>query len=269
MIKTGLPIIIPENSTKFVPFKTVECLNKETKYVQAKFANLNKNIICSREDGSLELINFNNSKIVTESKFHDDIILDFDISSEKGLVLTASRDGYMTAINLDTFQVINKFHPLNPTRNLNTCKIAVIENPYYVEDSLNVNNINSVNVNNLFGNNDTVSIDVNNLFNMSGNEIINNLPPVKFGKKEKEIILAIVSGGQDSKLVTTTNQKEGGFEIVIYHAIKGMELSNFLVHFGPVNALSVCGNLLASGAEDATVRIHKLDYYLFPIEKDK
>ena len=79
----------------------------------------------------------------------------------------------------------------------------------------------------------------------------------------------MASGGQDSKLVTTTNQKEGGFEILIYHAIDGFEVNNFLVHFGPVNTLAVKGNVLASGAEDATVRIHKLESYLFPIDKNK
>ena len=63
--------------------------------------------------------------------------------------------------------------------------------------------------------------------------------------------------------MTTTNQKEGGFDIIMYNAMNGEELASFLDHFGPVNTLAIWGNVLASGAEDATVRIHKIEHYLF------
>jgi len=212
------------------------------------------------------------------------------VNNEKGIILTASRDGYACIINYDTFEVLNKFHPLNPTRNLNTCRLETIENPDFNEQN-EINDSNAgvaecINNINLFVNkqnsdklskqnsaestfsffNDIVSIDLDNLFDFNNNSLTSLS---KSKKKEKFITLAIISGGQDSKLVTTTNAKEGGFEIIIYNAIQGNELANFQAHFGPVNTLSSFNNILASGAEDATVRLHKIDSYLFPIDKNK
>ena len=100
-----------------------------------------------------------------------------------------------------------------------------------------------------------MNADIDDLFGNASSQL-------KYGK-QKEIIIAITSGGQDSRFVTTTNQKEGGFDIILYNAMNGEELASFLDHFGPVNALAVNGNTLASGAEDATVRLHKIDHYLF------
>jgi hypothetical protein len=264
-------ITIPENSKKIVPFKTFECTTKDSKYAQAKFAIMNKSLIVSREDGYLELINFSNGKIITENKFHNDFILDFDVNIDIGLILTASRDGTACVINFDTFQVLNKFHPQNPTRNLNACKIAVIQNPEYVsvgtEENLSLKNkldLNNAKESINKSNNNTpdiLKIDVENFF---GDVTFNNLPKIK-----KDIVTAIVSGGQDSKLVTTTNQKEGGFEIITYDALEGNELCNFLTHFGPVNTLANHKNILASGAEDATVRLYKLENYVFLSDNDK
>ncbi len=237
-------ITIPDT---FPPFKRFDCACPNiTKYVHAKFAIMNKSLVVSREDGFLELINFMNGKIITQSKFHDDIILDFDVNPAKGLILTASRDGTACVINLDTFQVVNKFHPQNPTRNLNTCRLAIIPNPNY---TLNKSDDKSEQV---------FKVSVDGIFDGNGaNTSISNT--------RKEIIVAIVSGGQDSKLVTTTNQKEGGFEIIIYDVLEGTEVANFITHFGPVNTLAVSScNMLASGAEDATVRLYKLENYLFP-----
>jgi WD40 repeat protein len=263
------------DTSKLNPFKTYECKAKDTKYVQAKFANNNKSVLISREDGYLELINLNNGKILTEHKFHEEIILDFDVNYEKSLILTASRDGYACVINFDTFQVLNRFHPENPTRNLNACKLLVIDNPDYEPQTdfrLVVNSIHDVNK--LFENfqktNELMKIDVDNLFNSTSDTLEGEKTnQSQITKNEKEIVLAVISGGQDSKLVTTTNAKEGGFEIIIYHAIKGGELANFQAHFGPVNTLSCSRNLLASGAEDATVRLIKVENYLFPIDKNK
>jgi WD40 repeat protein len=267
-------IVISETCTKVVPFKTFECKNPETKYMQAKFAISNKSILVSREDGFLELINFLNGKIITESKFHNDIILDFDYNNEIGLILTASRDGTACVINFDTFQVINKFHPQNPTRNLNSCKLAVIPNPEYVslnagslkKDSKSEIIINKINnVDSLFESKqpqpEILKFDVDSFFTSQ------EKPAAQ--KIKKEFIVAILSGGQDSKLVTTTNQKEGGFEILCYDALDATEMANFLTHFGPVNTMAVKGNFLASGAEDATVRLYNMDNYLFPIDKNK
>ena len=199
------------------------------------------------------MINFENNLLISSEKFHNDIILDFDVNYDNGLIITSSKDTYLCLINLNTFQLVRKFQPINPTRNLNACKIAIIDNPYYRIPGIN-NGV--ISVDNLFDLNE----DINTLIE---NENFLNVDTSKFGKSKK-IILAIVSGGQDSKFVTTTNQKEGGFDIIMYNAMNGEELASFLDHFGPVNTLAICGNVLASGAEDATVRIHKIEYYLFP-----
>jgi WD40 repeat protein len=249
------------------PYMTIECKAADTKYYQARFIIQNKSIIVSREDGSIELINFSNGKIITENKFHSDLITDIDIDRTDSLLLTASIDGYACLVNIDTFQVIQKFHPLNPTRRINACKFALIKN-----DSNHINaddvNCSKIDVNNMFDVSKTVeskkreivSLDVDNIFNLSIDTVAQSIPK----SKKTEKLIAIITGGQDSKLVTTTNQKEGGFEIIVYDALDGNELTNFESHFGPVNTLAVYENILASGAEDATVRLHKLDQYLYP-----
>ena len=267
-----------EASEKLDLFKYIECKSKETKYVQAKFSSLNKCLLVSREDGFLELINFNNGKIITEFKFHTDVIMDFDIDSKNGIILTSSIDGYACVINFDTFQVVNKFHPLNPTRNLNTCRIINIKNPFYDPESekqktdmFSEKNINNF-VFNLFNPNadkktgEIINLDIDSLFNSAQPSKDTVTPKIKGGitAKDKELCFSIMGGGQDSKLVTTTNQKEGGFDTLIYNSITGDLVANFQDHFGPINTLAVNENakLLASGAEDATIRIYKLENYL-------
>lgn len=286
-----------EAATKLEQFKYLECKTKETKYVQAKFSSLNKCLLVSREDGYLELINFNNGKLITEMKFHTDVIMDFDIDTKNGIILTASIDGYANVINFDTFNVVSKFHPLNPTRNLNASKIINLLNPNYDPESNkkpNVEMFTEKNINsyvfNLFNPNADkkcgINLDIDSLFNSpntssisaaknpssSGNNISNNVAnstkkaPAKItNTKDKEISFSIISGGQDSKLVTTTNQKEGGFDVLIYNSRTGELIVNFQDHFGPINTLACNDNakLLASGAEDATIRIYKLENYLF------
>lgn len=254
------------------PYMTIECKAADTKYYQARFIINNKSIIVSREDGSIELINFSNGKIITENKFHTDIITDFDVDRTDSLLLTASIDGYACVVNIDTFQVIQKFHPLNPTRRINACKFAVIKNitnQKVAENTNNskidVNNFNELNKTSECKKREIVSIDVDNIFNLSIDTVMQ--PSQNNNKNEK--LIAIITGGQDSKLVTTTNQKEGGFEIIIYDALEGNELTNFESHFGPVNTLAVYDNVLASGAEDATVRLHKLEQYLSSKENEK
>lgn len=277
------PIILDlsnkETADKLDLFKYIECKSKETKYVQARFSSLNKCLLVSREDGFLELINFNNGKLITEFKFHTDVIMDFDIDAKNGIILTSSIDGYACIVNFDTFQIVNKFHPLNPTRNLNTCKIMTIKNPFYDPESEKKNsemfsesNINNF-VFNLFNPNpdkksgEIINLDIDSLFN-SGSASKETVSACKskagISNKDKEICFSIISGGQDSKLVTTTNQKEGGFDTLIYNSFTGDLIANFQDHFGPINTLAVNehAKLLASGAEDATIRIYKLENYL-------
>ena len=113
-------------------FKVFECPNLETKYSKAKFADNNNNlIIVSREDGMLEKIDFSTSKIISSSKIHKEAILDFDINFDNDLILTSGKDCNMNLINLSDFKILQTFHPSNPNRNLNACKLIIIENPFF------------------------------------------------------------------------------------------------------------------------------------------
>lgn len=75
----------------------------------------------------------------------------------------------------------------------------------------------------------------------------------------------IIGGGQDSKDVTKTKEKEGGFEILFYDMILGTEIGSITGHFSPINALAVSNNgkIIVSGGEEANVRMHTLppEYY--------
>jgi len=75
------------------------------------------------------------------------------------------------------------------------------------------------------------------------------------------------AGGQESRDVTTTTSREGGFEILLYNMMFGEEYGAIHAHFGPVNTLAFSpnGKLLASGSEDASIKVHKLDddYYQY------
>ena len=232
-------------------FKVFECPNLETKYSKAKFADNNNDlIIVSREDGMLEKIDFSTSKIISSSKIHKEAILDFDINFDNDLILTSGKDCNMNLINLSDFKILQTFHPSNPNRNLNACKLIIIENPFFKLPNLIPFPIT---IENMF---DVYSHDYNEILIDSKKK--NN----KFGQFEN-IILCVVSGGQDSKFVTTTKTDEGGFDIIIYNGRTGEQLASFLDHFGPVNTLAVYEKILASGAEDATVRIHEIEHYLF------
>ena len=68
---------------------------------------------------------------------------------------------------------------------------------------------------------------------------------------------AVISGGQDSRNVTNTNAKEGGFDLEFLNIVTGETVASVKGHFGPVNTLAFSGNgkLLASGGEDSVVRV--------------
>ena len=78
--------------------------------------------------------------------------------------------------------------------------------------------------------------------------------------ESKAIYHAFIAGGQESKDVTTTTQKKGGFETLIYDCKYGVELGSFAGHFGPVNSLAITsdGELLATGSEESSVRVHRI-----------
>ena len=237
----------PETYKKFV------CSEVNTKFVKSCFSNMNKSVLISREDGVLEMYDFYTDALISSFKFHNDEILDFDVNDEYGLIITSSKDGEMSLINSNSFQLINKFKPTNPVRNLNACQIAVIDNPYYSAPGVE----KGISIDTLF---DLNSMDLTKLKYFENEE--DNEQAKKY-KNKKQIVLAIVGGGQDSKFVTTTEKKEGGFEIIIYNTLTGEKLTEFLEHFGPINTLAVHKNILASGAEDASVKVYEIDRYLF------
>jgi WD40 repeat protein len=236
----------PETYKKYV------CSEINTKFVKSCFSNMNKSVLISREDGVLEMYDFYTDALISSFKFHNDEILDFDVNDEYGIIITSSKDGEMSLINSNSFQLINKFKPTNPVRNLNACQIAVIDNPYYSAPGVE----KGISIDTLF---DLNSMDLTKLKYFENEE--DNEKAKKY-KNKKQIVLAIVGGGQDSKFVTTTEKKEGGFEIIIYNTLTGEKLTEFLEHFGPINTLAVHKNILASGAEDASVKVSEIDRYL-------
>ena len=70
-----------------------------------------------------------------------------------------------------------------------------------------------------------------------------------------------IAGGQESRDVTTTTSKKGGFETLIYDCMFSCELGAILGHFGPVNALTISSDaeLLASGSEESSIRVHRIN----------
>ena len=234
-------------------YKKIICQEANTGYNKSCFTNMNKTILISREDGFLEKYDFITDQLISSNKFHNDIILDIDVNEEFGLILTSSKDGEMSLINLNSFQLITKFKPINPIRHLNSCQIAVIDNPYYIVPGMK----QGISIDTLF---DLNTMDITKLKYFENKD--EQEKALKY-KNKKKIILAIVAGGQDSKFVTTTGKNKGGFEIIIYNAFTGEKLAEFLEHFSPVNTLAVNGNILASGAEDSSVKIHDIDHYIF------
>ena len=72
---------------------------------------------------------------------------------------------------------------------------------------------------------------------------------------------AFIAGGQESREVTTTTSKKGGFETLSYDCMFACDLGAITGHFGPVNALSISSDaeLLASGSEESSVRVHRIN----------
>lgn len=111
---------------KILPLKQIESDEKsETKFVMAKFFNYNNDlcIAVSKEDGSLEFINYETTKKIHENKLHNEIIFDFDFDVDEKIFLTVSKDGTACVYDFEKCRTIKKFKPENPVRFLNTCKI--------------------------------------------------------------------------------------------------------------------------------------------------
>ncbi len=82
------------------------------------------------------------------------------------------------------------------------------------------------------------------------------------------VLVSLIAGGQDSKLVTTSKQ-EGGFELIAFDSINTLQKETNLLfslnaHFGPVNSVDFSKSkmLLASGAEDSSAKIFNINNIL-------
>jgi translation initiation factor 3 subunit I len=96
-------------------------------------------------------------------------------------------------------------------------------------------------------------------------------PLFSIGDNFEERYHCALAGGQESRDVTTTHAKKGGFDILFYNAMFGEELGAIQGHFGPINTLAFGpnGKIIASGAEDATIRVHKLEEEYFNLDSNK
>jgi translation initiation factor 3 subunit I len=191
-----------------VPIYTIN--SDKSKFTNCKWINLNRNILCGKDDGTIQMIDYESGAVIKERQVHSEVIMDIDISKREEVILTASKDGKSCVIDPDTFDIIHTMFPQNPSRNLNSCKISPL---FSVTD------------------------------------------------ENEERFHSIVAGGQEARDVTTTHAKKGGFEVIFHNLMFGEELGAVQGHFGPVNTLAFSpdGKVFASGAEDATIRLHKLE----------
>jgi len=260
-----------KSNEQVVPFKHIECMsNTSTKYISAMFIPNTSNpgvklLLCSREDGFMEMINVNTGKVLWSLKFHDDFILDFDYFKDKELVLTSGKDGKAVLFNVDTLEVISTFKPENPVRNLNTCKICLLtinEDTAVVKNSdILLNSQINEEIEKQTKNFEGIKIEVDSLFDSNPTQQINQQENNSQLSSSLQISLfCLVAGGQESKLVTTSKQ-EGGFEVLGYDTSDNKLNFSVNAHFGPVNTISFSHKkgLIASGSEDSSVKVYMLD----------
>jgi len=72
----------------------------------------------------------------------------------------------------------------------------------------------------------------------------------------------MVAGGQSARDVTTTSHGKGKFEVQFFHTIYGEKVGEIRTgHFSPINYLAISrdGSFWASGAEEGTVRLFKME----------
>jgi len=92
------------------------------KFVKPKFTKDDKCLYLSRDDGTIDQIELSQNKLLHQKNYHNNIIMDYDISQSEDLLITASLDGTSNIIETNKFEVIKSFKPEKPTRNINACK---------------------------------------------------------------------------------------------------------------------------------------------------
>ncbi|KAG9138923.1 hypothetical protein Leryth_007548, partial [Lithospermum erythrorhizon] len=78
----------------------------------------------------------------------------------------------------------------------------------------------------------------------------------------------VLGGGQDARIVTTTDRHAGMFEAKFYDKILEQEIGGVKGHFDPINALAFNpdGKSFSSGGADGYVRLHHFDQDYFNIK---
>jgi len=193
--------------------------SKESKFTKCRIISNYKEhelcILASREDGSIQLLNYATGEVILTEKLHTDVIQDFDYDDKSGLLLTVSKDGKAVVTDVRDMTVMNRFTAANPTRQLNVCKFSP------------------------------------KVSKMCGEDVDECI--TKFH--------CIFAGGQDSKNVTTTHKKEGGFEIVLFNLLDDKDVGSVGGQVGPVNAIAISpdGRIVVSGGEDSMVRLQSVN----------
>jgi len=238
-------VVLTVTNEQVLPLKHFECKPTDPnnkilpKYTNSRFIhsmNSIKYILTTRDDGIVELINYNLDKVVIDKLLHRAEIFDVDLMIDSNLALTSSKDGSSILFNIDTLEVLNTFKPNSPERFINAGRLC------------HVGSERRISADDLFTTNEDGNLE---------DEI-------------KSTIFAVIAGGQDSKLVATTKQSKGGFEVLGFdlNKVTGNEedvnerdvaFTND-AHFGPVNSLAytVNGDLLVSAGEDSAIKIFKL-----------
>jgi len=105
--------------------------NTNNKINHTRFINANKQLLCSFNDGLVELRDIKENKILKSKYLHkqNTQIMDLDVSAKGELALTSGKDSRSVLFDPETLEVLNTFKPENPLRNINSGKISPLFNP--------------------------------------------------------------------------------------------------------------------------------------------
>jgi translation initiation factor 3 subunit I len=235
------------------------CLSGRTKTSKSIIDVLNiKDVLKMTADPIFEKFKPKSRFESTESKFSKTKIIkniyeDDGSSSQNAGILAAREDGKLQIINYTTGETV---------KNISIHKDVIMDFDYDNKSSLLLTVSkdgkavitdlkNNVTMNSFTAENPKRQLNVcrfsPNVANICREEVDETL--LKFH--------CIFAGGQDSKNVTTTHKKEGGFEVILYDLLDDKDVGNVGGHFGPVNAICISpdGKNIVSGGEDSTVRI--------------